>query len=150
MVKEVKIDNDRKVMLFDNKEETLPNVQISEYFYADSLECAHYTLLQANELNFKACLDLDLETEENKNKLIFEIDIDHPLYFPFLHLLNGDNELIINDNKSNNDMKYLSIKNEDDLIVLNFVDKNKNEMYCLDQDYINNQQTCQDTFSNRQ
>lgn len=126
MVKEVNMENERKIRYFDNEDELSPNKQITESFSIDGLECAHYSLIKGETFTFSARLELDLEVEENKNSLIFEIDVDHPLYFPFLHLLNDEKEFVIKA-KKDEDMKYLSIKNEEDLIILNFVDKTKNE-----------------------
>ena len=146
MFKELKLKKERKININYNENSLMPNKQISESFSADGLECAHYSFVKGdlfstkgNIFTFSASLDLDLETEENKNKLVFEIDIDHPFYFPLLHLLDNQNELVINDERENDEQKYLSIKNEEDLITLNFVDKNKNEslkdrfvILCLD------------------
>lgn len=126
MEKEVKLNYERKINL--NVDEDSSKKQISEIFRADGIDCANYKFIQGERNVFSATLDIDLESEENKNILIFDININHPLYFAFLHLLNGQEELIIEDeDKKNKDLKYLSIKNEDDLITLNFVDKNKNE-----------------------
>lgn len=128
MEKEVRLDHGRKIKVYVGNNQNIIDKRITETFVADGLECANYSFVQGDKVLISASLDIDLESEENKNKLIFEIDINHPLYFAFLHLLNGRDELIINDeNKENRDLKYLSIKNEDDLITLNFIDKIKNE-----------------------
>ena len=127
MVKEVRLKDERKIKVYDNENAIHPIKQITESFSVDGLECAHYSMIKGEIFTFNASLELDLETEENKNILVFDIDIDHPLYFPLLHLLQNDKELIINDVKDDKNMKYLSIKNDDDLITLNFIDKNRNE-----------------------
>lgn len=127
MEKEVKISYERRARLLINDKDSSKK-QIEEIFRVDGIDCANYKFIQGERNIFSATLDIDIESEENKNILIFDIDINHPLYFAFLHLLNGEEELIIEDeDKKNKDLKYLSIKNEDDLITLNFIDKNKNE-----------------------
>lgn len=128
MEKEVRLDHERKIKVFVGNNQSSLDKQITEIFTADGLECANYSFVQGDKVLISASLDIDLESEENKNKLTFEIDINHPLYFAFLHLLNGKDELTINDEKQENkDLKYLSIRNEEDLITLNFIDKIRNE-----------------------
>ena len=127
MEKVVNMNDERSIkVVTDNS--LSPKKEIVERFFADGMECAHYSLIQDDNYYFNADLDFDLATEENNKKLIFDIDVNHPLFFSFLHLLNGEEELIINDSTNKeNESKYLSIKNEEDIITLNFVDKIKNE-----------------------
>lgn len=129
MKNEKRLKDGRKIFLIESSDEAIPSKQITERFSSsDDLYCAHYSLIQGSLFTFSAGLDVDLESEENNKKLVFEIEVDHPLYFPLLHLLNGEKEFVIEDcRKKNKDIKYISIKNEDDLITLNFIDKNKNE-----------------------
>lgn len=125
MKRELNLGPERKIEIETDDEKIKKT--ITESFFADGLECAHYSLVQDDTLIFSAQLDLDLITEENNKNLLFSLDINHPLYFAFIHLLNGEKELKIQDKNTEEDIKYLSIKDEDDLIILNFVDKKKNE-----------------------
>ena len=128
MEKSVKVDCERVVKLIDKKEDDFPNRKIIESFSSDGIEIAKYSMNQGDVFSFSASLDLDLEQETNKNNLLFKIEVDHPLYFAFIHLLNEENELVINDMRENDkNIKYLKITNEDDIVYLNFVDKLKKE-----------------------
>ena len=128
MEKSVKVDCERVVKLIDKKEDDFPNRKIIESFSSDGIEIAKYSMNQGDVFSFSASLDLDLEQETNKNNLLFKIEVDHPLYFAFIHLLNEENELLINDMRENDkNIKYLKITNEDDIVYLNFVDKLKKE-----------------------
>ena len=51
----------------------------------------------------------------------FIIDINHPLYFAFIHLLKDKDEVLLKEN--DNDLKYFGIKKDGDIITLSFVDK---------------------------
>lgn len=128
MEKNVKVDGERSVKVVNNEGESFPNKQIIEAFCTDGLKIAQYSMNQGDVFTFSASLDIDLEQETNRKNLVFKIEVDHPLYFAFLHLLNGDKELILNDiREKEENIKYLSIKNEDDVISLDFVDKLRNE-----------------------
>lgn len=123
MEKEIKLDNERNLEVIIDEENNNKLKQIKESFAADGLTCAHYLLSRNGSFKFNAQLDLDLISEENKNNLIFEIDKDHLLYNCYLDLLNNDKELVIYDDNSKE--KYLTIKDEENLISLTFVDKTK-------------------------
>jgi hypothetical protein len=125
MDKIVRVDTDRRIKISDNGDIEKPIRQIKEMFVVDELEGAHYTMKQDDLFTFEASLDVNLEQEMNNKKLVFIIDIEHPLYFAFLHLLDNEKEFNIQDMRT--EEKYLNIRNEDDNIVLNFVDNLKNE-----------------------
>lgn len=62
--------------------------------------------------------------EEYKNASVksYEIDTNHPLYIPLLHLLNKDMELIIDDDETKEiNQKYLRIYRSERKIVIEFV-----------------------------
>ena len=125
MRKEVRLDNERIVRIESESEDESSRKEIVESFSVDGLECANYSLIQDDKYYFRAELDIDSISENSRNKLVFIIDINHPLYLPFHHLLNNGKEIILKDN--DNDEKYLGISKEDDKIYLNFVDKVKDE-----------------------
>ena len=126
MEKEVKLANERSVRVIVDNEELLPKINITECFCEDSLECAHYSLEQGDKFCFAASLDMDLQSEENNKTLVFNFNVDHPLYFPLLHLLGKDKEVIIKDDEVEDaEQKCLVIVNDNDLITMSFVDKTK-------------------------
>ena len=126
MEKEVRLADERSVRVFVDNEGLLPTINITERFCEDSLECAHYSLEQGDKFIFAAYLDIDLQSEENNNSLVFNFNVDHPLYFPLLHLLGKDKEVVIKDDEVEDvEQKRLSIVNDNDLISMNFVDRTK-------------------------
>ena len=53
----------------------------------------------------------------------FSFDVDHVLYFPLLHLLGDDDELIVDDDDSLElNRRYMRIYKDDDLIKMEFND----------------------------
>lgn len=66
-------------------------------------------------------------TSNKKSKgLSFSFDSAHPLYLPFLELLDDKDEIIINDAYTiDNDLLYLKIYKEDDVIYLKFINNLK-------------------------
>ena len=127
MEKVVNLNDERRIKVIVD-DSISPKKEIVERFTVDGIECAHYSLVQDDKYYFSAELDFDLASEESSNRLIFDIDIEHPLFFPFLHLLNGEDELIIKDNSNDkNESKFLCIKNKNEKIILNFIDKIRSE-----------------------
>ena len=128
MEKVVKIDNERNIKVIIDDNNNHQKRKIVESFYADGFECAHYSLEQDDNYCFSASLDFDLTAEQTSRNLLFSLDVDHPLFFAFIQLLeNDEEEIIIRDSKnSDNDLKYLSVKKDNDKVNLNFVDKVKN------------------------
>ena len=127
MKKEVKLEDER-IIKFEMDESTSPTKKvIEECFSIDGLECANYSIIQDDKYYFKAELDIDTISENSRDNLVYSIYINHPLFFSYYHLLNGENEIEIKDKE--NDLKRLLIKYDNDVITLSFIDKNKNELY---------------------
>ena len=121
-VKEIRVNKDRKLRYF-NDNSLLGTVSFSEDFLNAGVD---YRLYRTSDYTFTAndFNDGDLHDRE----ISFTFDINHPYYMPFLHLLNGDDELIIDDDDTREDMlKYMKIAKENDIITLSFVN-NKEDM----------------------
>lgn len=52
-----------------------------------------YTLSQWDDYGFNGWIN----NAEGIKKISFEFDMQHPLYFPLFHLLNYDDELLLDD-----------------------------------------------------
>ncbi len=64
--------------------------------------------------------------DESENELSFEFDIEHPLYLPLIHLLNGNEKLIIDDDDTNEEYAcYLVIQRDHKKILMKFIDNKK-------------------------
>ncbi len=68
--------------------------------------------------------------KQDINKISFEFDINHPLYMPLFHLLNYDDELLIDDDDSVEDnKKYMLIHKGNDKIYVDFINELDNDNF---------------------
>ena len=80
-----------------------------------------------------------IENDEDISKISFEFDNLHPLYIPLFHLLNYDEELIIDDDDTRDDnQKYMSIYKNDNKIIIDFVDnlEQNNHINCTEKFHV--------------
>ena len=118
MEKRIKINKDRLIILsVDNS-----IISICEYFAKDNSLLKTYNLSCYDDFGFNAftCDDCD--------KVSFDFDINHPLYFPLLHFLEKDDKVIIDDDHTRNlNENFLKVYKNDDKISMSFVNSdNKN------------------------
>lgn len=101
------------------------NRTIQEYVLKDGKPIKNYSLSKYDDYGFNGHIYIkenDTYILDKVNSLSFDFSIDHPLYIPLLNLLNGDDELIIDDDYTNNlNKKYMIIKRKHDKIYLCFV-----------------------------
>ena len=121
-VKEIGVNKDRKLRYY-NDNSLLGTVSFSEDFLNTGVD---YRLHRSGDYTFTT---YNFNNEDlHDREISFTFDINHPYYMPFLHLLNGDDELIIDDDDTREDMlKYMKIAKENDIITLSFVN-NKEDM----------------------
>lgn len=128
MEKKVMIDENRSLVykLLDNG--YVPIRCINEGINLDD-KLVSYSLLQSDDYIFSALTD-----DEDAKELTFKYDINHPLYFPFIHFLNGKESIKIEDDDTMEyEKKYLEICNENNVIYLRFLNKLDNqEKYDMD------------------
>ncbi|MCR4581684.1 MAG: hypothetical protein K5666_04145, partial [Bacilli bacterium] len=95
---------------------------IKETILEHEVPVMNYQLAMWDDFNFNCWINCSYEEEQELKEVTFDFDLDHPLYIPFLHLLRGDKELIIDDDDTYEDkMKYMVIRNEGDVIKLSFI-----------------------------
>ena len=121
--KKIKI-NDNRILIYTISEGYVkPTYTISEGFIENGELKKTYSLGQWDDYGFNGW------TIDNKktDKISFEFEINHPLYFPLIHLLNYDYELIIDDDDTReNNKKYLSIYKKENKIVIEFINSLNN------------------------
>lgn len=112
--KKIELKDGRLLEYYFN-DEFVPTTSITEKYLND--------IPLERELSFKKDKDYSFtafdcyEGHKGNEDILFEYDIKHPFYIPLLHLLNGDKELIINDDHTNLDnAKYMKISNKDGVI----------------------------------
>ena len=112
--------NDKRIINLDIDVAGLGCVKINEGFLDDSGDIdKSYMMIRTDDYGFTAF------TMDDTESLSFTFDKNHPLYIPLLNLLNGDEELIIDDDFTReNNKKYMQIvNNKDGSIDLYFFNK---------------------------
>lgn len=103
-----------------------PTYTIQEGFLENGEVVKSYTLSQWDDYGFRGWASDD----EDIKRLSFEFDMTHPLYIPLIHLLNYDEELVIDDDDTREENKnFMQIHQEEDKILVDFVNE-------LDDDYL--------------
>ena len=106
---------------------------ITEYFLENGEVLKTYSLSQWDDygLNGWTCDD------EEVHHLSFEFDMNHPLFFSFFHLLNYDDELIIDDDDTRDEYKrYLRVHRDKDRIFMDFIDEVDDSIYLSERFYV--------------
>ena len=103
-----------------------PTYTIMEGFIENSDVIKTYSLSQWDDYGLNGWA----RDDDNIDRLSFEFDMDHPLFFPLFHLLNYDDELLIDDDDTREDnKKYMLIHRKEDKIYIDFVDVLKDSIH---------------------
>ena len=101
------------------------HITIQEYILRNGKPIKNYSLSKYDDYGFNGHIFIeskDVNVLEKVNNLSFTVSVSHPLYIPLLNLLNGDDELIIDDDYTKDlNKKYMLIKRKKDKIYLSFV-----------------------------
>lgn len=118
MEKKIKI-SDNRILSYNIHDGYVVMNSIREDFLKNGLFEKCYTLSRWDDYEFNASSNCN-----EYRKLSYEFDLEHPLYFPFLHLLNNDSELIIDDDNTYElEKKYMRLYKENYNIILEFRNK---------------------------
>ena len=110
-----------------------PTFIISEGFIEKGELVKTYDLRQWDDYGFNCWINNDKEVK----KISFEFDMDHPLYFPLFHLLNYDDELLIDDDDTREDNKnYILVHREKDKIYIDFISELINKNHIQERFYV--------------
>ena len=102
-----------------------PTYTITEGFILNGEIIKDYMLSQWDDYGFNGWI----KDNRNINKLSFEFDINHPLYLPLFHLLNYDDELLIDDDATIDDnKKYMLVHRNNNIIYIDFIN-DSNEIF---------------------
>lgn len=124
--KRIDIDKNRILIYRISEGYIKPVFTISEGFIENGVVKKIYNLCQWDDYGLNGWTSDDNDI----NKLSFEFDINHPLYLPFLHLLNYDEKLIIDDDDTVLDnKKYMIIYRTDDKIFMEFLNNLDDNTY---------------------
>ena len=117
MEKTIKI-SDNRVMFLDIDETLNGHSRMIREFFIENNELSKtYSLFQSDDYGLNAYTSDDSQF----SNLSFEFDVNHPLYFPLLHLLKNDKCLLIDDDDTRKlNEKYLRVYIRDDKIIISF------------------------------
>ncbi len=111
-----------------------PTYTIHEGFLEENEAKKIYSLSQWDDYGLNGWTHNDCEID----KISFEFDISHPLYMPFFHLLNYDDELIIDDDDTREfDKKYMYIYRNNNKIYIEFINNLNDNKYATLSDKFN-------------
>ena len=103
-----------------------PTFTITEGFLENGNLIKTYSLSQWDDYGLNSWIDDD----EDVTKISFEFDMNHPLYFPLFHLLNYDDQLIIDDDGTmEENKKYMLVRREEEKIYIDFIDLVEDDIY---------------------
>lgn len=103
-----------------------PTFTITEGFLENGNLIKTYSLSQWDDYGLNSWIDDD----EDVTKISFEFDMNHPLYFPLFHLLNYDDQLIIDDDGTmEENKKYMLVHREEEKIYIDFIDLVEDDIY---------------------
>lgn len=117
--KEININDNRILRHTLIEDNYLGTYVISEGFLNNKKFLKSYTLSMSDDYLFSAFTDEDIYTID---KISFEFNDNHPLYIPLLHLLNNDDELIIDDDATRElNKNYIRVHKDDNTIYFDFI-----------------------------
>ena len=103
-----------------------PTFTITEGFLENGDLIKTYSLSQWDDYGLNSWINDD----EDVTKISFEFDMNHPLYFPLFHLLNYDDQLIIDDDGTmEENKKYMLVRREEEKIYIDFIDLVEDDIY---------------------
>ena len=124
--KRIKINNNRTLIYNITKDSFITTYTIKEIFLENNKLKKIYTLSMWDDYNFNSYVDSD----DTNDIVSYEFDKDHPLFLALFHLLNYDEELLIDDDSTmEDDKKYMLIKRIKDKIYILFVNKLENNEF---------------------
>ena len=120
--KMIKLSKNR-IICFNIHENHANKYSIEEYFLKGNIY-KQYTLCKGQEDNysFKGWINASIPEKEQTQQVLYDFDITHPFYIPLLKLLDGKDQLIIEDDETNGiNNKYVFINRDENKVYLSFI-----------------------------
>ena len=125
--KRIKINENRVLIYKISEGYAKPTYTITEGFIENGEVKKTYSLSQWDDYGLNGWIN---DCNTYINKISFEFDANHPLFFPLIHLLDHDNELLIDDDDTREDnIKYMTIYKREDKIYIDFINNLKDETH---------------------
>ena len=128
----IKVNNGRiiKFNIYMPEENQLePSVYSIEEYYIENDEISKsYRMCKNGGYHFSGWFNDSLQAKEQIQSLSYDFDSTHPLYIPLSHLLENDDTLVIDDEKTTELIKkYMMLCKTDDKISLFFINALKSD-----------------------
>ena len=128
--------NDNRIIRYNISDGYIPIHTIREDFLENGKLIKNYQFSRWDDYGFKGYVSLNFEDFIKINQINYDFDINHPFYIPLLHLLNGEKELIIDDDETYElNKKYMKIYKEEEKIIIKFIYELEDE-YVLEKFYV--------------
>jgi len=120
---DIKMDyNDNRKLSYSISDGYCPITTIREDFLENGELKKDFRLCRWDDYGFTSYVDADYDEYMEMKEVSYTFEPGHPLYIPFFHLLKGDKELLIDDDETyQENMKYMIIYIDNDIITLKFV-----------------------------
>ena len=133
ILKDINISENRILRYISSADGGIPNISIEEMFIGTEQEPSKsYTFSKWHDYGLNGWYSGDDEIE----RMSFDIEQSHPLFLPLLHLLKGEDSLVIDDDMTREDnKKYISISKVEEKIQINIVNSrgvhSAGEEFCI-------------------
>ena len=119
--KTIKVSNER-IIKFYISDGLSTKYSIEEFFIEDDEMHKSYRLSCNDDYNFAGWINAGLKDKEEMETLSYDFEPSHPLYGPLNHLLRDQNQIILDDDHTEEDnKKILLIAKDEDRITLDFI-----------------------------
>ena len=137
----------KKEVILDNSKITIEKNNRCTLLYEEVFE--NKSINKSYEIIWKDNYMFCARSNEVNDSVSFTFNIDHPLFFPLLHLLDDSKKVIISD--ENNKNKFLEISRDDNNISMSFIGNDEYkcssgyfDIFVSNKDYSLLKKTCSD------
>ena len=114
--------NDNRILRYNISNGFVPIDAIREDFFKDGKLIKNYKLCRWDDYGFTGWIKMDYDKYIKNDSLTYEFNIDHPMFFPLLHLLQNNEYLVIDDDETQElDKKYMIFNKDNNKIKLTFI-----------------------------
>ena len=126
--------NENRILIFSITEGyAKPTFTIMEGFLENGNVIKTYSLSQWDDYGLNGWSN----NNEDLDRISFEFDMNHPLFFPFFHLLDYDDELLIDDDDTREkNKKYMLVHREKDKVYIDFINELTNDKYMTERFHV--------------
>jgi hypothetical protein len=119
--KEIKI-SDKKIIRYEIRSGYVPIQTVTYANLENGIKTISFS--RWDDYCFRSYHEMDFKDYDNSKREEHVFEKDNPLYIPLLHLLDGEDELIIDDDETSEmNKKYMRICKEEEKIIVVFINE---------------------------